>query len=863
MGSLTRRRFLEVSAGAGAALLLASQFSEEVFELFPSPLLTEATAEATLESGSRLVPTTCWIGKQECGMLARLVDGRVVKLEGHPDHPRNRGTLCPKGQSQIMAFYDPYRLKAPLKRTNEKGVPGEWVEVSWDEALTTVGEKVREVMDRDPRLLIWQKGRSKAKKFYDSAFVKAVGATKLGHGAYCSDAAYRAEEYTVGLHGGLHPDFRHCGYLLSWGWNMVNAGGNKLCWITWPQQFLEARERGMKVVTLDPWRRGMGPHTDEWLPIKPGTDLALFLALANVLVARGYMDIEYLTSHTNSPFLVKEDGYFLRSEGKEQVWDTVSNSAKPFDAEGISPALEGEYTVDGERVKTAFQVFKDRIAQYSPTWAASECDLPASTIRRIAEELGENALIGSRIVLEGVEIPYRPVGIMAYHVSQQEPGFQAFRAATIVFMLLGAIEAVGGLRVDFSRKIHKNFAKLDSIEVKDPPYNIYLKDSKFFPINTGNPGIMALAMLDPVKYEVDYTPEVAILHMCNPILSFVDQEVLFESYRKFKFVAVIDAWMSETADYFADIVLPAATIEKYEGPINVTDQYHDATSLRLPPMDPLFKTKGDIDIYIDLCEEIGVLYGEGGYIDRINSELKLSEEYALDLNTKPAVRDIFDRWARSSGYENGIEHFEENGISEVKPIPANKLYAPAWDPPYGGIRHRLYGESLNRYQDAMREKGAAQIFWQDYTALPIWRQLTMDKSPSDYDLYLISHKKIEYKQSRATFIPQLNELEPEQRIEMNPSAARAKGIAEGDEVWVESHNAVTQETRRVKAKVEYVEGIRPDTVSMAHHYGFWVHPKGRGGGPTPNSLFFTGEGYVLMTADQSFHVKVKVYKETD
>ncbi|MFQ5872135.1 MAG: molybdopterin-dependent oxidoreductase, partial [Candidatus Geothermarchaeales archaeon] len=581
----------------------------------------------------------------------------------------------------------------------------------------------------------------------------------------------------------------------------------------------------MKVVTLDPWRRSMGPHTDEWLPIKPGTDLAFFLALANVLVTKGYIDVGYLTTHTNGPFLVKEDGFFLRSEDKEQVWDTVSNSAKPFNAEGVVPALEGEYTIDGERVKTAFQVFREHVAEYTPTWAASICDLPAGTILRVAEELGENALIGSRIVLDGVELPYRPVGIMAYHVSQQEHGFQAFRAATIVYMLLGAIEAVGGARVDFSRKIHKNWSKLDSIEVKDPPYNIYLKDSKFFPINTGLPGIMALAMLDPGKYEVDYIPEVAILHMVNPVLSFLDQKAFLDSYGKFKFVAVIDAWMSETADYFADIILPASTIEKYEGPINATDQYYDATTLRLPPMNPLFKTRGDIDIYIELCEKIGVLYGEKGYIDRLNSELKLSDGYALDLNTKPDVRDIFDRWARSSGYENGIEYFEEKGVSEATPIPVNKLYAPAWDPPYGGIRHRLYGESLNRYQDAMREKGATQIFWQDYTALPTWREPTMEGSPGDYDLYLISHKKIEFKQSRATQIPLMNELEPEQRVEMNPLAARAMGIFEGDDVWIESHNAVTGEARRVKSKVEYVEGIRPDTVSMSHHYGFWVHPK--------------------------------------
>jgi anaerobic selenocysteine-containing dehydrogenase len=807
------------------------------------------------------IPTTCWIGKQDCGILARRVGGRIVKLEGNPAHPLNRGTLCPKGQAQIISLYDPYRVKAPLKRVNEKGVPGKWVEISWEEALSLAGEKIKEARAKDKRLLVWQKGRSKAKKFYDAAFVKTSGATKLHHGAFCSDAGYRAAEYTVGFHGVLHPDFRHCRYLLSWGWNLTNAGGNKFCWITWPQQFLDARERGMKVVTVDPRLRGMGPHTDEWLPIKPNTDLAFFLAVAHVLISKGYVDEEYLVRHTNAPFLVKDDGYFLRVDGKEQVWDTATNSPKPHDVEGIKPALEGEFTVQGVKVKTAFQAFKEHVADYTPEWAAEVCDLPAERIRRVAEELGENAMIGSTVVLEGVEIPYRPVGIMAYHVTQQELGFQAIRAAIMVFMLLGAIEAVGGLRVDLGRKLHKNFKKLDEIEIKDPPYNIYLKDSKFFPINSNNSSLVARVMLNPEKYGVDYTPEVLIIHMANPVLSFPDQEAIIESYKKFKFIIVIDPWLSETADLFADLVLPAATLEKYEGPKSVNDQYVEAKALRLPPMPPLFQSRGDIDIYIDLCEKAGILYGEGGYIDHLNKELKLKEPYMLDLNTKPDVRDIFDRWAKSTGISEGLGYFEKHGVTEAKPIPANKLYAPAWDPPYGGIKHRLYGESLKRYQDVMKEKGAPEIFWRDYTPLPTWRNPTMEQSPSEYDLYLISSKKIEFKQSRSTFIPPLNELAPRQSLEINPATAMAKGIRDGDELWVESQNAVTGETKKLRVKARYLEGIRPDTVSLFHHYGFWVHPWTKGSGPTPNSIFYTGEGYVANTADQAFHVKVKVYKE--
>ena len=505
---ITRRDFLKGSAAGGA--LVASRFLYgELETLVAAP---PGTAAAPTE---KWVPTTCWIGKQDCGILARRINGRVVAFQGHPAHPRNRGTLCPKGVAQIMALYDPNRVKVPLIRTNEKGVPGKWRQASWDEALTLVGNKIKEVRAKDKRLLVWQKGRSKAKHFYDDAFVKASGATKLGHGAYCSDAGYRACEYTIGPHGVLHPDFRHTRYLLAWGWNITNAGGNKLCWITWPQQLITAKERGMKVVAIDPRLLGAGPFADEWLPIRPATDLAFALALCNVLIEQGTIDRDYLKKYANAPFLVKKDGCFLRVDGKEQVWNVKSSSARPYDAKDVDPALEGDFTVGGVKVRPAFQVFK--------------------------------------------------------------------------------------------------------------------------------------------------------------------------------------------------------------------------------------------------------------------------------------------------------EHEE--------------------------------------------------IYWQDYTPLPTWRTPTMDGSPPEYDLYLISYKLIEFKQSRASQIPLLAELAPKQWLEINPKTAKAKGINDGDEVCVESHNAVTGETRKVKVTARYRESIRPDTVGMPHHYGEVArHPWTQGQGPMPNVLYFTGEGYVTNTNDQSFHVKVRVYK---
>jgi anaerobic selenocysteine-containing dehydrogenase len=851
---LSRRTFLKGSAAVGGGLV-ASRFLYG-----PLETLVAGSPEAALEE--KWLPTTCWIGKQDCGIMARTINGRVVKLEGHPTHPRNRGTLCPKGVGQIMALYDYNRVKTPLMRTNEKGVSGQWRQATWDEALALVADKLKEVRAKDPKLILWQKGRSKQEAIYDTAFVNTIGAIKVGHGAYCSDAGYRAAEYTIGPSGNAHPDFRYTRYLLSWGWNVTNAGGNKLCFITWNQQLNQARERGMKVVAIDPRLRGAGPFADEWLPIKPGTDLALALAFCNAIIAQGTIDHEYLANYTNAPFLVQEDGTFLRVDGKEQVWDENSKATRAFDDKGASPALEGTYTVQGKNVKPAFQLFKEHVAQYTPEWAAQVCGLSADAIRRVAQEMGQNAMIGSTILLDGVTLPYRPVSIMAYHVSQQEMGFQFYRAMYTVMMLLGAVEAVGGLRVDFTWNVHANFKALDAVTIKDPPYDYTLKDSKFFPINSVNPGMIAKVILNPEKYQVNKLPELAILHMTNgPGVSAPDSPTFLEAYRKIKFVVAIDPWLSRTADLFADVVLPASTMEKYEGPIGGSDQYTDATVFRLPVMDPIFDSRGEIDIYLDLCERAGLLYGKDGFLDRLNTQLGLKAPHALDISTKPTSREIADRWAKSQNLEGGIAYFEKNGVWWKGPVSTKKYYGYAQDPPFNGIRHRLYGEALLRYQREMQEKGVDKVYWQDYTPFPTWRSPTMWSSPQEYDLTLISYKMIEFKQSRASQIPLLAELAPQQRLVMNPAAARARGIQEGDEVWVESHNAVTGETRRVKTRVELTEAIRPDVVGLPHHYGeIAKHPWANGQGPTPNTLFFTGEGYVANTADQSFHVRVRVYK---
>lgn len=828
-------------------------------QLLSGPGETLALAQASSAPVEDYVPATCWIGKQECGMVAHRINGRVIKFEGDPTNPRNLGTLCPKGMSQIMPVYDPNRVKTPLVRTNAKGESGRWRQASWDEAIELSAAAIKEARDRNPSIVLWQKGRSKSKYIYDEAVTETLGCSKLGHGAFCSDAGYRAMEYTVGLKGVLNPDFKHTRFVLAWGWNMTNSGGNQLCWITWPRQLLEARDAGMKIVFVDPRIRGAGPYADGWLPVRPGTDLALAQAMTNVLVADGTIDRDYLVTYTNAPYLVGEDGFFVRRGDTPLVWDERSDAPVPAGTAGVRPALEGTYAVAGAEVRTAFEVFKAHVAERTPEWAAEICDIPADDIRNTAREMGAAASIGSTVVVEGKTLPYRPVGIMAYHAMQQEMGFQATRALAQMLMVLGALGAVGGTLCTTKWEIDSKYYDWDAVEIGDGPYGFTLSSSKFYPINSGSTAVAATVMNDPTAYEVETLPEVMILHMANPVVSFPNTETIKEAFAKLKFTVVLSPWMSETADLFADVVLPAATVEKYEGPNSGSDTYIDAVTIRTPPMDPLFESRGEVDIYMDLFDRMGLLLGEGGFLHFINEKFELEGKHAIPLDAKPTARAIFDAYARGHDIEEGIAYFETKSATYVKgPIPAEDRYGYAVSPPFGGVLHRFYGEALLRYQHTMQEKGADEIFWRDYTPLPTWRGLTMDGSPPDYDLYLISHKLVEHKQGRTSFVPLLKELTGSQKLDINAKTAGARGLQENDWVWVESQNAVTGETRKVKTQVHLTETLRPDTVSMRHGFGLWAHPQAQGQGPTPNTLFFTGPGYVANTADQSFQVKVRV-----
>ena len=852
------------------------------------------------------VATQCWIGKQDCSLYAGIADGRLIKLNGNPEDPRTEGGVCVKGQAQISQVYEPTRVKRPLKRTNAKGEHGTWQEVSWDQALSEIGETVAAHLEDDPRRVIFQTGREKAPVWHADGFVKAMDAyaeQASGHTgvryytnqAVASGAMERMQELTYATTGGTESDFENCEYLLAWGTGLGVSGGANMCQITWPRQIVQAKEdHDMKVVVLDPQRRPSGGDiVDEWIPIEPGTDLAFFLALNHVLVREDFLDREYLRYATNAPCLVDpKTGYIIRSDDAddpatewewphgELVFDSEVGEIRGQEFRG-SPVLEGTFTYEGREVKPAFELYKEHIQQYTPEWAAGITGIDASTIERIAMEWGEHASIGESRQVEGWDIPVRPVATHGFHVGQNtELGMPTVHAQQHLSMLVGAVDVIGSTRprrgdlADPSpkREEWRRFA-FHPVLLDGGADGPALEGTPVQPISSDGYSLVPRVLADPDGYDLPHPPEdlLMFVQMANPVMSAPQTDVVIEGLSKLGTVIAVDPFLSETADMVADYVLPAATLDKLEGPGPNANWNGKAsiTGLRNPVMEPLWESKSDPEIYARLANAIGI---ESEYLESVNDGLGLTgfdriklEEFA-QMDPDEFIRDALDRWARDRG--KNLRYFTEEGQVLVEEWgvddPRRYNYFRAVQPIYApyGVKHEFYSETLERLGDAVRERGMAEEaypFVDDYNGYPTWRKPTMFSSPPEYDLTLITYKQIEHMHSRTANNRMLNELAPRAPVKLNPLTARERGISDGDHVELETHNAVTGETYTVEGVASIVRGIRPGVVAVAHHHGNWNEVADvLDEGPNVNAVIPSGPGYMGIDGSQSFQVRAMV-----
>ncbi|MBI4184125.1 MAG: molybdopterin-dependent oxidoreductase [Proteobacteria bacterium] len=819
---ISRREFLKTSsalAGVAAAGVDLGAIAAAV---------SEARAQGVAPAGARYVKSTCAHCVNFCGISVKMEKGVIRAI--YPDAARaeyyNAG-ICPKGVSGLFNTYNPYRIKAPLKRTNpNKGMSEDprWVEISWEEAFSTIAERLRKIKAENPAKLIWQHGHGKylIGDQFPKAFVAAFGTPNLVHRTtVCEAARHVADEITWGYHGFL-PDLDNCNLLLNFGGNYFEGEQ----WARWlDQATTRNKERGMKVVVVEPRLSHCAAKADEWVPVRPAKDVVLLLGMAKILIDEGLIDEPFLAAYTNATSLVGEDGAVLKTgDGKPLVWDTGSNGAKPFTA-GVVPALKGAYTVDGKPAKTAFQVFVESLQGITPEYVEEVADVPAETVKRLALEFGRQARIGATVVVDGHVLRYRPVAVHTFRgLAAKQFGVQNWRAGLIVQMLVGSIDAVGGINLS---GVYHQPKYLEPSKAEYPPKRVDLNASVYFPHATHDVcQQVAVTMLDPKAFGLGYVPEMQIFYATNRPFSTSEGLKQVESLKK-TFNVVIDIVMSETA-HMADIVLPDLTyLESWHlSPTRGTiDRKHVAIR---QPMANVFNLPHDAyTILWELAKRLGI---RDAYIDNINKQWGL-KKFPLQAGQDYSAREFVERaWKEKSGgkeFDYALEH-----AFVGKKLKSEDIYLKGVEHEFKGPdkpKMFLYAEqlvgSLKNIKETVAKHGIKNIDLKAYALAlsPLPRREHAFPTPHlearDYPFYLVTHKRMNRNQSGNTATnPILNALGAdfdENFVVINRTKAKELGIADED--------AVTIETRvgKVSGRAMLSEGVRPDTVTVSYHYGQW------------------------------------------
>ena len=850
----------------------------------------ETIADATK---SKLIPTVCGMCYIGCGVLVEVNDGVVVNIEGNPDNPQNRGKMCARGKSGVMNLYNPNRVKVPLKRTNpKKGLdvdPG-WQEISWDEALDTIVGNLERIRDNPKKLWIQGWEAVGDNMFWLKALGSAFGSPHINNAASptCGKVVHPVEFFSG---GGFHqqPDLHYANYCILVGTQFGIA--TRGSYNHHALDMAEARARGMKLVVVDPVGGYAAAKANEWIPIRPGTDAALALSMLHVLLNELHIyDEEFLKNKTNAPYLVGADGRYLRDAKTNEplVYDEADGKVKTHNDPSLSsdPAVTGSYEAQGRQGRPAFELLREHVAKYSPEQTEKVTTIPAATVRRLAREFGEAAHIGETITIDDVELPFRPVCVdWAKGTQGHKHGFHQCWPLKLLNIVVGSVNVPGGILSTAARGDHPHhwephggtdgmledgghilpLPHPKAFPGRTPTKPVRMDAGELFPLASHYHTMLPITFENPAAYGLSYGLEVLMHTPVNSLLgSFGDIKKVEKLYQSLKFIVGFAVEINETT-LFDDIVLPFPSyLERYDfqtgsgshtiSPCGMQD-FH--WQVRQPVVESPPGSRYPQEVILEIADRLGL---RDDVYRLLNHTYILKDEYALKPGRSYSVTDFVDRATRSwFGEDHGLDWFREYGVIRL-PRSIEECYIG----PFLKARVPIYLEHfLQRGEELKTVLGQLGLDWDlsDYKPLSDWMPCPSYNAveKGDYDLIAV-HFKIPYVYgnygNENPWVDEICKGTNAYSILLNESVGEAKGIRDGDSVWLESP------VQKVRATVKLTQCIHPQAVGVGGHFGHWSPgmPIARGKGVSFNALLPTDIDHIDMISTALDHcVQVKIY----
>ena len=739
------------------------------------------------EQNIERIPGYCALCTSSCGCISVVEDGRLVAVEPDPSHPTGKA-LCGKGRAAPELVYHEDRLLHPLRRVSPKDAPGEWERIGWDEALDETARQLKMLAaDHGPESVAFGITTPSGTGIQDAypwieRLRHAYGSPNAPYGTEICNF-HRDDIYalTFGVDTPM-PDFQNADCIMLWGHNPSTT------WLAYASRVAEAKARGAKLIVVDPRRAGLAVKADVWLRVRPGSDGALALGLANLLLEAGHDDTAFVRDWTNGPLLVREDdGTPLRADhlnpgadpALRVAWDTDAGAPMLYDPgsgsyDGGTPALDWRYEIAGAGgttipCRTAFDLYRERCRAFTPERVEEITWVPAEQLHAAARLLGEAEAVSS----------YSWSG-----VGQHTNASQTSRAIALLYALSGSFDAPGG-NVLFDTIPTNDIRGRDMLPPEQLAKAVGGAGRPLGPEQQGwiTSDDLYRAILEGEPYPI----KGMVSFGTNILVSHADTGRGAAALKALDFAVHVDMFMTPSAA-LADIVLPVNTPFEREGLCTNFSVGADATSfaqLRPPAVESLGESKSDVWIAFELAKRLGLAnHFWGGDIDASYREMLEPSGLELEeLRQAPGGVRV-DHETRYRKYAGG-----NGGPAPGFATPSRKV--------------EVFSERL---------LAAGQSPIPDYVEPAIGPVSRADLA-DDYPLVLTSAKSLHYCHSQHRGMPSLRRREPDPTVEMHPEAAAARHIENGD--WVRlatPHGAV-------RARAALKPNLDPRVVSATH--GWW------------------------------------------
>ena len=748
-----------------------------------------ATADSSTEEQ---IHSYCALCISRCGAIATMENGRFTGLKADPSHPTG-DALCIKGRVAPELVYHPERLLYPMKRTRPKGDsdPG-WQRISWDEALDAVADNLSALSAQSgPETVVFNNASPSTSALSDSVgwlqrLRKAFGSPNYAVSMeLCGWGRYLANQYSygAGLPAEYMPDLENAGCILFWGYNPTVSR------IAHATATVAAQKRGARLIVVDPRKVGVARSADHWLRVRPGSDGALALGLANEMITRDWYDKSFIRDWTNGPLLVRADnGRFLRESDLDHngdtekyiAWDVTKNSPVAYDpsngryaGDKQNLSLFGSYELETLRGKIAcqpaFQLTADLCARYDPEEVERITGVNAEQVTQAAQMLW-NA---------------RPVAYMAWSgVEQQSNATQIALAIGLVYALTGNFDAKGG-NVLFPTVQSADILGDDLLSAEQRAKTLGLADRPLGPSRFGHVTSSEIyrAILDQKPYPV----RGLVSFGSNLLVAHADGERGRRALAALDFHVHADHFMNPSAE-MADIVLPTTTPFESEGlkiGFEISEAACSLIQLRKKLVEPRGESRTDIQIIFELACRLG--FGQHFW----DGDIDAAYRYQL----------------APSGVT--LATLRENPAGVRVPLETRyQKYADCEDDVPRGFN--TPSRKIEIYSEILLDHGHSPL--PDYEE-PLVGPNTRPDLAARYPLVLTCSKGSIFCESQHRGLPSLRRRSPDPQIEIHPDAAAARNILSGDWVRIETPGG------RVRARAQFNDALDPQVVCGQH--GWW------------------------------------------